>query len=85
MKKGYLVGGLAVLGAIALIAWYKKPKRNSEGFFGATGGTGLSPRKSRTVTLCSRLNEDGSTTKYSPQGGSKPCPYGGKVTRSILS
>jgi hypothetical protein len=37
MKKGYVIGGLAVLGAIALISWYKKPKRNSEGFFGADG------------------------------------------------
>jgi hypothetical protein len=40
MKKGYVIGGLAVLGAIALIAWYKKPKKNSEGFFGANGSTG---------------------------------------------
>ncbi len=37
MKKGYVIGGLAVLGAIALISWYKKPKKNSEGFFGANG------------------------------------------------
>lgn len=39
MKKEYIIGGLAIVGAIALFA-YLKPKtskRNSEGFFGATG------------------------------------------------
>jgi hypothetical protein len=41
MKKGYLVGGLAVVGAIALLMYLKpKPKKNSEGFFSATGGCG---------------------------------------------
>jgi hypothetical protein len=37
MKKEYIIGGLAIVGAIALIAWYKKPKENSEGFFSASG------------------------------------------------
>ena len=38
MNKGYLVGGLAIVGAIALFAYLKpKPKRNSEGFFNAMG------------------------------------------------
>jgi hypothetical protein len=42
MKKGYLLGGLAVVGAIALFAYLKPkaPRRNSEGFFGASGSTG---------------------------------------------
>jgi hypothetical protein len=44
MKKGYIVGGLAVLGAIALIAWYKKPKRNSDGFFNAGGTSKMATR-----------------------------------------
>jgi hypothetical protein len=44
MQKGYVIGGLAVLGAIALISWYKKPKKNSEGFFGATGRGRLTSR-----------------------------------------
>jgi hypothetical protein len=38
MGKKYLVGGLAVIGAIALLMYLKpKPKKNSEGFFGASG------------------------------------------------
>lgn len=40
MKKEYLIGGLAIVGVIALFAWYSKPKKNSEGFFSATGGCG---------------------------------------------
>jgi len=37
MEKKYIVGGLAILGAIALVAYLRKPKRNSEGFFSANG------------------------------------------------
>ena len=40
MKKGYLIGSVAVLGAIVLFAWYKTPKKNSEGFFNAQGKSG---------------------------------------------
>ena len=39
MEKKYIIGGLAVVGVVALLM-YLKPKgakRNSEGFFGATG------------------------------------------------
>lgn len=38
MKNQYVIGGLAVLGVIALFAWYKAPKKNSDGFFNASGG-----------------------------------------------
>lgn len=44
MKKEYLVGGLAVLGAIALVTYLRKPKRNSEGFFGASGSRTLTSK-----------------------------------------
>ena len=37
MKKEYIIGGLALLGVIGLVSYLRKPKRNSEGFFGATG------------------------------------------------
>ena len=37
MEKKYIVGGLAILGAIALVAYLRKPKRNSEGFFSSNG------------------------------------------------
>ena len=38
MEKKYIVGGLAVVGAIALFMYLKpKSKVNSEGFYGASG------------------------------------------------
>jgi len=37
MKKEYIIGGLALVGVIALFAWYSKPKKNKEGFYGASG------------------------------------------------
>jgi hypothetical protein len=40
MKKEYIIGGLALVGGIALVAYLLKPtapRRNSEGFFGASG------------------------------------------------
>ena len=79
MNKGYLVGGLAIVGAIALFAYLKpKPTRNSEGFFGASGRVGSSTGRV-SIPVCVRRNADGSSTTYSQQGGSRPCPYGGVV------
>jgi hypothetical protein len=38
MEKKYLVGGLAIVGAIALFMYLKpKAKKNSEGFYNAQG------------------------------------------------
>lgn len=37
MKKEYIIGGLALLGVIGVVSYLRKPKRNSEGFFGANG------------------------------------------------
>jgi len=38
MKKEYIVGGLAIVGAVALFVYLKpKKKANSEGFYGANG------------------------------------------------
>lgn len=42
----------------------------------------LSPSKTGTKTfqpgrVCKRTNSDGSTTTYTSQGGSRPCPHGG--------
>jgi hypothetical protein len=40
MEKKYIIGGLAIVGAIALFAYLKpKNKLNSDGFYGASGGT----------------------------------------------
>lgn len=43
------------------------------------------PKKKSTkglgrVPVCQRRNPDNSTTIYSQQGGSNPCPYGGRLT-----
>jgi hypothetical protein len=40
MEKKYIIGGLAIVGVIALLAWYNMPKKNKEGFYSATGGCG---------------------------------------------
>jgi hypothetical protein len=39
MKKQYIIGGLAILGAIGVIAWLNKPRKNKEGFYSANGKT----------------------------------------------
>lgn len=72
MKKEYVIGGIAVLGAIALMAWYKKPKKNSEGFFNAGGGAyGLGCK------VCEREN---GTTYFAKFGG---CASGDSCITSI--
>jgi hypothetical protein len=39
MKKEYIIGGLAIVGGLSLLAYLtSKPRRNSEGFFEAVGG-----------------------------------------------
>jgi hypothetical protein len=81
MKKEYIIGGLALLGAIGVVAYLLKPKapsRNSDGFFGATGRGSSTGRAS--IPVCVRRNSDGSSTTYSQQGGSRPCPYGGTLS-----
>jgi hypothetical protein len=60
MKKEYVLGGLAIVGAIALVM-YLKPKsatRNSDGFFGANGRTSKMART--TCKLC-KDSETGGT------------------------
>jgi hypothetical protein len=79
MKKGYLVGGLAIVGAIALFMYLKpKNKANSEGFYGANG-------KLSTKNIASRANAGGircrrpDGTYYSQQAGATQCVYGSDV------
>ena len=45
MKTEYVLGGLALLGVIAIVAYVQKPKRNSEGFFNAKGADSLSKKQ----------------------------------------
>ncbi len=72
---GLSVTVLAVIGGVAVYNYVRKPKQNNDGFFGANGFTSRVGR-----TLCTRINPDGSTTQYTSQGGSRPCPYGGIVS-----
>jgi hypothetical protein len=37
MEKKYIIGGLAIVAAIGLIAWYSQPKKNSDGFYSMSG------------------------------------------------
>jgi hypothetical protein len=69
MEKKYIIGGLAIVGAIALIAYLKpKAKVNSEGFYGASGKRSLT---SKTQLQCRR--KDGSY--YLQPSGYTNCTY----------
>ena len=61
MNKGYLVGGLAIVGAVALFAYLtpKGAKRNSEGFFGASGGRMMSGGGTANRAGCAFCRGDG--------------------------
>jgi L-amino acid N-acyltransferase YncA len=76
MKKEYIIGGLAIVGAIALIAWYKKPKKNSEGFFSASGKSGKATQK-----WCAHRNADGSV-QYATSTR-RGCPKGWASVRGF--
>ena len=80
MEKKYIIGGLAIVGVIAIIAYLKptSAKRNSDGFFGADG---VEPRKGSTVsgTQCKDSNGD-----YYVQTGGRPCRGNDKPIRMIV-
>ena len=74
MKKEYIIGGLALVGGVALVAYLLKPKaprRNSEGFFGMDGR-----RMGKVVANCGRRNADGSYSYY--YDGDGQCNQGWK-------
>jgi hypothetical protein len=77
MKKQYVIGGLVALGALALIAWYKKPKKNKDGFYNAGGRTGLTAQR-----WCARRNADGSVS-YMVNNFSDTCARGWVSVRSF--
>lgn len=76
MKKQYIVGGLAIVGAIALFT-YLKPKtakRNSDGFFGANGkGTYLSKAQAPKGKCAWCRDSDGETYHT---GSNRSCDSG---------
>ena len=76
MKKEYLVGGLAIIGAIALIAYIRKPKSNSDNFFSADG------RGNASGYSCVKTNPDGSRTITTSLGS---CPKGSVLRKNTAS
>jgi hypothetical protein len=77
MKKEYIIGGLAIVGAIALFA-YLKPKtakRNSDGFFGANGkSTFISSRTQASKGRCAWCRDTDGGVYHT--GGNKMCDSG---------
>jgi hypothetical protein len=79
MKKEYIIGGLALVGGIALVAYLLKPKgprRNSEGFFGVNGQSKFYTRRAR----CKRPNG----TYYVTGEGQDYCTYGRDVVVAYI-
>ena len=77
MKKEYIIGGLALLGVVGVISYLRKPKRNSDGFFGATGG--MRSDSTSREKKCVVTDKNGRTWSYSPTNGH--CDrYGGVLT-----
>jgi hypothetical protein len=66
MNKKQVIGltftALAVIGGVAVFNYFRKPKRNSDGFFSATG-------KTMVKANCGRRNTDGSYSYYYAQDG----------------
>ena len=67
MNKGQVIGltvtVLAVVGGVAVFNYLRKPRRNSDGFFGVDG-------KITTVSAnCARKNVDGSVSYYTETTG----------------
>ncbi len=90
MEKKYIIGGLAIVGALALFAYLKptSAKRNSGGFFGADG---LKMQSSSTISeesapswgrWCARRNADRSVN-YMRNNYSGTCPGGWKKVTSF--
>jgi hypothetical protein len=69
MKKEYIIGGLALLGVIGVISYLRKPKRNSDGFFGATGGRTVGSTSRGRKKRCRGITPDGKTYYYATTNG----------------
>lgn len=68
MNKGQVIGltvtALAVIGGVAVFNYFRKPKRNREGFFNADGIT-----KTTVRANCGKRNADGSYSYYFDRDG----------------
>ena len=71
--KKFIVGVLAVIGVIGLISYFRKPKRNSDGFFGADGNRSLQTAPISEISLPTGQNNipETFTRKVFTNGGMK--------------
>ena len=69
--------GVAVVAALGVYLYQRSTGKSLW-----SNASGWTPNTSASkAPLCNRRERDGSTTQYTSQGGSNPCPYGGVVTR----
>jgi hypothetical protein len=77
MEKKYIIGGLAIVGAIALFAYLKpKKKLNSDGFYGANGKMSF-PNLTTNPFVPSSFTRQDRFCKVCVQYDKKPSPKGG--------
>ena len=77
MQKKYIIGGLAVVGAIALFTYLKpKKKLNSDGFYGAHGVSSF-PNLTTNPFVPSSFTRQDRFCKVCVQYDKKPSPKGG--------
>jgi hypothetical protein len=75
MKKEYIVGGLAIVGAIALFAYLKpKKKLNSDGFYGANGKTTYLGKAQAPKGRCAWCRDSEGEVYHT--GGNRSCDSG---------
>ena len=80
MKKEYILGGLALVGAIAVVAYLFKPKttkKNSDGFFNASGVRG-------TATSGCSICKTGNGGHYYANANDFRCFKGDTCVKSVV-
>lgn len=76
---GLTVTALAVVGGITLFNYFRKPRKNSDGFFNADG---ILPAPIKSERWCARRNVDGSVS-YMTNNFSPTCERGWKAVKSF--
>jgi len=81
-NKKLLMGGLAIVGAIALVMYLKpKPRKNSDGFFGANGKMSRSSSGNCEVCYDNYSANNSSQSLYYANNGY--CKQGDRCKRSV--
>jgi hypothetical protein len=72
MKKEYVIGGLAIVGAIALFAYLKpKTKTNSDGFYGFSGQRRMASFSDASKAGCAYCRNSGGSVYHT--GSDRKC------------